>query len=58
VEWKGCLRRTRAVEDGEWAPYCDGVTYVHRPQPVQGKASLITEDSPYSDDNTTRMSVT
>jgi len=58
VEWKGSVQRKHALEEGEWAPYCDDVTYVHRPQPVQGKASLITEGSPYKGDNTTRPSVT
>ena len=58
VEWKGCVKRKHALEEGDWTPYCDDVTYVHRPQPVQGKASLITDGSPYKDHNTTRPSVT
>ena len=58
VDWKGCVKRKHTLEEGEWAPCCDDVTYVRCPQPVQGKASLITDGSPYKDDNTTRPSVT
>jgi hypothetical protein len=58
VEWNGSVQRKHPLEEGEWAPYCDDVTYVHRPQPVQRKASLITEGSPYKGDNATRPSVT
>lgn len=35
VEWKGCVKRKHALEEGEWVPYCDDVTDVHRPQPVK-----------------------
>jgi hypothetical protein len=58
VEWEGSVQRKHALEERVGAPYFDDVTYVHRPEPVQGKASLITEGSPYKGDNTTRPSAT